>query len=247
MSSKTVWGTLAIVAFATSAGVACSSGSVDSGIFGNRANDGIPNDDGIPRDQGGGTGDQGGVPGDGEGGGTQGGGSGRKLISSLFKCLEIPASCSDAEIDGLANCMTSSCDAELRATYGDGYASGNFGGACGEILTCTNACACGDTACLASCTEGVSEGALTACVDSQDALDACSSTCAKPSCGDDGDDDDKGGGTTTPTGVCAELAACCATLNESFQEYRDQCNAAAANGTEEQCSTIIDGLKDFCG
>lgn len=240
MSSKTVWGTLAIVVLATGAGVACSSGSVVPGVVGNDPNSAVPDGNGVP-------GDSNGVPtegtGDGQGGG--GAGSGRKLINALDPCSDDADSCGDAELDSYASCVKSSCDNQFRACYGD-YESGTFGGACGETLNCVSACGCNDNECKKNCKEQVTDDAAEACNDCLKGVVQCISACAAPSCLDEGGDQETtepdSGTSTTPTGTaCAELSACCATLDESIQS---QCNTLASSGANDQCQATVDALQE---
>lgn len=242
MSSKTVWGTLAIVVLAAGAGAACSSGSVVPGVVGNDPNSAVPNGSGVP-------GDSNGVPTEGAGADGQGGGgtnSGRRLINTLSPCEDEAESCSDAELDSYASCATSSCDTQLRTCYGDSYQSGTFGGTCGELLNCVTACGCNDNECQKNCKDKVSNDASKACVACLSEAASCmKSACAEPSCFQDDDQETSepkdSGTSTTPTGTaCAELSACCATLDASIQS---QCNSLASSGSDDQCKSAIDALR----
>jgi hypothetical protein len=84
----------------------------------------------------------------------------------------------EAEYDA---CVTSKCDAKAKECFGDGYASGTYGGTCGPVIQCVVGCKCGDTACEMSCMLQASE----ACKTCSDEFDACvsGSGCPEPQCG----------------------------------------------------------------
>lgn len=57
---------------------------------------------------------------------------------------------STPECEAYGKCATTNCDAEYKQCMGDGYASGNWGGACEELMKCVTNCGC-DKDCSAKC------------------------------------------------------------------------------------------------
>ncbi|MDB5215066.1 MAG: hypothetical protein JWO86_2993, partial [Myxococcaceae bacterium] len=86
-------------------------------------------------------------------GATSGGTSGSGVVGGS-KCGTSGSStstCTQAETDSYNSCLTTMCDAQYQAALGSGYKTGSYGGACGTYITCTQACACNDTACYMKC------------------------------------------------------------------------------------------------
>jgi hypothetical protein len=93
-----------------------------------------------------------------------------------------------------SSCFESMCSSQLSNAYGPGYASGDFGGACGSFINCTAPCACGDGACLGKCAPSMdcvsAEGAFAGCILN------CASQCGLSTMIGTGGD---GGGTVIPS------------------------------------------------
>jgi len=182
-----------------------------------------------------GTGDGGassGTSGSGTSGGASSGtsGSGTSGGSAIKQC---PAS------------STSKCtDAENQAygtkCYGADYKNGNFSGACGTYITCTQACACGDTTCLTKCTL---DDACKNCI--LPAVTTCSSQCPAPACatgGSSGSSGSSGGAGKT----CADLKACCDKIPAG--STKDGCDAIynQFKGMDSSCNAVYSSYAPSC-
>ena len=134
--------------------------------------------------------------------------------------------CTEAETQAHWSCITSKCDAILSECYGSGYENGSFGGTCGDYISCVTDCECNDMSCLQQCP--MPSEACSTCVEK---LDTCMQACPEPACmkSDGGDD-----GAT-----CADLADCCAAMDE---EERATCEQALdlAAGNEVACKAMYD-------
>ena len=131
--------------------------------------------------------------------------------------------CTKAEVAAYESCIQNACDVTFKECYGAGYKSGKFGGACGDFITCANACECNDLACLTSCPTPSA-----ACETCSAKVDTCSKQCAEPECMKRGNDG--------PT--CADLADCCAA--KADEEERTTCEQVLelAGGNDVSCGAI---------
>lgn len=163
-------------------------------------------------------------------------------------------------------CVVGKCDAEYKAAFGNGYASGTFtGGACASLLNCYMKCPCDTTArsCELACytqrdaTCDVAMAALTTCV--------MGSGCAYPVCADAGTgtvptstltstltststltltqtSTATSTATEATTGSCAAVGACCAKLiaGSSAATYQQTCQIITSYG-EATCAQILSG------
>lgn len=164
--------------------------------------------------------------------------------SAVNKCgssssQQSSSKCTQAELDNYGKCPIEQCDAEYQACLGSGYKSGAFTGPCKAYFDCTNACACGDTACLTKCTQ---DSACTSCL-TQKVAPCTQSKCPPPSC--------LTGGTTLPTSdagsssgtACADLDACCAQMTGADKDQCTQIATSAKSAGAAACGPILSQYK----
>ena len=177
------------------------------------------------------------------GGGTSGGGTsgGGTSGNSLSKC-QPKNGCTDAENKTYGDCVVSACDTKFTECYGAGWKTGSFTGPCGTYITCTQACACGDTACYTKC--GQPDAACSTCIEGSA---SCAQSCKAPACAstsggvDSGTSGTSGGGGAT----CADLGACCAKITDA--SIKSQCDKAKASTNDDaQCANFYNAIKSFC-
>ena len=120
-------------------------------------------------------------------------------VSGGHSCTTEKSDCPQASIDKYSTCVVTTCDSTYKACFGDGYASGTFGGPCKELLGCAMVCASCDQACIQKCSDqflvGTCKdcitGPLTTCVVSAITDGKCALPCVKVGSG------------------CAGLSTCC--------------------------------------
>jgi len=176
------------------------------------------------------------------GGGTSGGGtsgSGASGGSAVKRCPSTGSTCTEAETATYNSCLQEKCDATYAKCFGSAYKSGTFTGDCGTYITCTQACACGDTACLAKCT--ISDACKTCLIP---AAQNCAAMCTAPACEKSGSSGTSGGGGSNKT--CADLKACCDKIAEGMK--KDSCNATydGVKGTDSTCSIVYGQYAGDC-
>ncbi|HSO33580.1 MAG TPA: hypothetical protein VLT33_13700 [Labilithrix sp.] len=192
-----------------------------------------------------GTGDGGASSSGTSGSGTSGGtsGSGTSGGSSIKQCPSSGSKCTDAENQAYGSCIQEKCDATFTKCYGADYKNGNFSGACGTYITCTQACACGDTACLTKCTF---DDACKNCV--LPAVSTCSEQCTPPACATGGSSGSSGtSGSSGGAGkTCADLKACCDKIPAG--STKDSCNQTydSLAGMDSQCAIVYSGYAPSC-
>lgn len=187
---------------------------------------------------------------DSEGGGS--GGTSANGTNPFSKCGNPSGSTGttpSAACQTLSTCEMNACDAAYRKCYGDAYASGTFGGACAEFISCF----------AASCNAGSCVSKLTAdCQTCNDELSTCEAaactaerTACKGSGGSGGSGGGSGGGggsTGTPTTTnCVALAACCGA--STFPAAAKQsCDSLAGLNMDATCQTAVTQYKSagFC-
>jgi len=139
--------------------------------------------------------------------------------------------------DECDKCMTSKCDAEARAAFGNGYMSGNFtGGACADLMTCMTKCDCSDSGCQMGCAASPPE----ACKQAAEAMETCQSANCASLCKENGGGGGSAdaGGSTALGPECSKLKACCD--DPSFPaEGKSACNYTYG---EMVCKGSYDGL-----
>ena len=184
-------------------------------------------------------------------GGTSGGGTGASSSVSLggpngpklCATSSSTTTCTDANLQPYGQCIVDACDAQLRECFGSGYKSGAFAGSCGSATTtCLNACPCGDKACQSAC--GTPGAACTSCAQS---LGQCASTCPLPSCVARSSSGSSGSsGASGAAGTCADLGACCASLQDPSIKRGCTTSLSGANGDESSCMAIYPSYADRC-
>lgn len=149
---------------------------------------------------------------------------------SVAGCPPSGSTCTAADEKSYSDCLTTKCDAQYSECLGAGYKSGSFGGACGAMMQCSNACACGDTACASKC---VPDAACQSCLLNK--VSPCTEQCPRPAC--------YGGG--TPSSVkCDELKTCCAAIADATKKgtCETQYNSGKAAG-DAFCGPVLDQYK----
>lgn len=125
------------------------------------------------------------------------------------------SSCTQAEIDAYDNCPINNCDAELQECFGSGYKTGSFGGACGTYVSCSQKCACGDTACQQAC--GLPDQNCQTCL--QKYSSCYQAKCPEPACMKTGSSTSSTSSSSSSTGgtakTCADLQTCCNGLTDA--------------------------------
>jgi len=213
-----VTGASALVALAACSGTATSTGTGDGGASSGTS----------------GSGTSGGASSGTSGSGTSGG-------SAIKQCPSSSTSkCTDAENQAYGSCIQEKCDATFTKCYGADYKNGNFSGACGTYITCTQACACGDTTCLTKCTL---DDACKNCI--LPAVTTCSSQCPAPACatgGSSGSSGSSGGAGKT----CADLKACCDKIPAG--STKDGCDAIynQFKGMDSSCNAVYSSYAPSC-
>ena len=194
-----------------------------------------------------GTGDGGTGTSGGTSGATSGGTSGGGVVGA-GKCGSSGAStstCTQAETDSYNSCITGMCDTQYQAALGSGYKTGSYGGACGTYITCTQACACNDTACYMKC--GQPDAACTTALTS--ASTCAMNKCPPPACltagkdaGTSGTSGSSGGGMHT----CAELMACCAKIADPNTKSACDQTYTAVMSSDANCNAVYPSYAASC-
>jgi hypothetical protein len=174
----------------------------------------------------------------GAGGGTGGGTlTGRPLLDDPCSASGVPQTCPGGAIYG--QCVKDRCDAQLKAAYGDGYATGSFTGPCASYAMCVQGCSC--NAGFGACKVGCRNSAPSGCTSSLQTAEVCmqSSGCVKAVCvsGDAG----------VPNYSCDTLkSTCCYMLGEA--KLKDSCYAFGNSGNEPACGAAYGALQldSFC-
>jgi hypothetical protein len=198
----------------------------------------------------GGTGTSGGTSGatsGGTSGATSGGTSGGGVVGGS-KCGSTSGStstCTQAETDAYNSCLTGMCDSQYQAALGSGYKTGSYGGACGTYITCTQACACNDTACYMKCGQPDS-----ACTTALTAASTCAqSKCPAPAClspKTDGGTSGTSGSSGGTTHTCAELMACCAAIADASMKSSCDQTYMAVMSSEPGCNAVYPQYAASC-
>jgi hypothetical protein len=172
-------------------------------------------------------------------------GSGSSGSATKFACAsQQPTAMMMSTSQACSSCFESMCSSQLSNAYGPGYASGDFGGACGSSIDCTAPCACGDTACISKCTPSMD------CVSAEAALAGCflncASQCGLPTMMGTGGD---GGGTVSPpidasTGGGATAACYLGSSNTCLSPL--DVNTCSANGGTLMSTCPSAGLAGCC-
>jgi hypothetical protein len=169
------------------------------------------------------------------GGGTAGGGAGTN--GSCATGMGAPAKGS-----ACASCLQAHCATETNGCYGAGWQSGNFsGGGCSELVTCSAACACGDTSCQGACVPKVT-AACTTCSSAVSSCQSshCSTECSTTTSGGAGTGGGvAGAGATSAT--CADLAKCCASTSLPAQSMSG-CTQVVQSKNDSVCGQLYDSL-----
>ena len=89
--------------------------------------------------------------------------SGTSGSSSKYKTCPTAtqSTCSQADLDAYNACTEPLCDADLQKCFGANYKQGTFGGDCSDYITCSQACACGDSACTTACVQKITPACQT--------------------------------------------------------------------------------------
>lgn len=139
---------------------------------------------------------------------------------------QIPAGCTQAQIDEYYDCMNTACEDTLRTCYGAQFRAGVYGGSCADFIECAVDCQCSDSDCTSEC-----PGAQ-ACGDCFNEH-PCGQECSIPTCAFAGTGLDA-------SRTCADLQACC---NSLVGDRRMSCERLLStarmspNGTADfQCS-----------
>jgi hypothetical protein len=176
-------------------------------------------------------------------GGTSGGG-----VVGAGKCGSSGSStstCTKAETDTYNSCLTGMCDSQYQAALGSGYKTGSYGGACGTYITCTQACACNDTACYMKCGQPDS-----ACTMALTSASSCAMTkCPPPACLTAGKDAGTSGTSGSSGGTmhtCAELMACCAKIADASTKSACDQTYTAVMSMESSCNAVYPSYAASC-
>jgi hypothetical protein len=154
----------------------------------------------------------------------------------MMMTTNLPAGCTQAQIDEYTSCVSASCEPTLEMCYGPDYESGTYAGPCKEQLDCaTKSCACNDNACIMNC-----PGAQM-CVQCF-ASKVCGTDCKIPTCGLTGALADSGINVDFDK-TCDDLLACCATLaGEDMTECTSNVNSikqAAGANADLGCAALF--------
>ena len=200
-------------------------------------------DGGTPATSGGTSGATSGGASGGTSGATSGGTSGGGVIGN--KCGTTGSStstCTQAETDSYNSCITTMCDAQYQMALGSGYKTGSYGGACGTYITCTQACACNDTACYGKC--GQPDAACTTALTS--ASTCAMNKCPPPACLSAGKDAGSSGTSGGTTHTCAELRACCDKIADPTEKMNCADTYKAVQTSEPSCNAIYGQYAPSC-
>ncbi|HEX2678731.1 MAG TPA: hypothetical protein VHM19_18890, partial [Polyangiales bacterium] len=146
-----------------------------------------------------------------------------------------------------SSCLETKCQAQYEACLGKGYKSGDYtGGICETYLKCTSAAA--DT-CNSGCMQ---DSNCTSCFSSMIGQCALSAGCTLPMCttstaGTSGGGSGTGGGAGTGGSggkTCADLDACCATLDSTKKPQCEQAASSVKAGGDGPCGQVY---TIFCG
>lgn len=156
------------------------------------------------------------------------------MIGGIKDCTTAggSSSCPASESKAYGDCVAAACDMQYTECFGPGWTTGSFSGPCAELVTCTNACACGDQMCRAKCT------VAPACMTCLLGTTQCSSTCKPPACASG-----SSGATGEPGAECARLATCCAAIKNV--DVKQQCNDShkLLGMNDSACKTVADAYK----
>ena len=145
-------------------------------------------------------------------------------------------SCTDqAQIDAYATCIVQACDAQYKQCFGDGYASGSFGGACADLMSCSAACQSCDQACLQACSDKDLTGACKDCIVgpiANCAIGAITGGTCKLPCVE-----------STSGGACDDLQACCDSLSGAAQTECQTTHDQVSLGGDTACGAALTGYK----
>ena len=194
-----------------------------------------------------GTGDGGassGTSGSNTSGGTSGSGtsgSGTSGGSAIKQCAPTGSTCTDAETAAYSSCLQDKCDATYSKCFGADYKTGKFSGSCGPYITCTQACACGDNACLTKCT--FTDACKTCLIP---AVSDCSAMCEAPACATGGSSGTSGSSGSSGSKTCADLKACCDKTPAG--EMKDSCNGTydAIKSMDSSCNAVYPQYAPSC-
>lgn len=141
----------------------------------------------------------------------------------------------------LSSCELAACDASYRKCYGDGFASGAFGGVCADYISCF----------AASCNPGSCASKLTSdCTTCNDELSKCEQaacTAERAACKGSGGAGGSGTGGSGAGGSgakqptqpnCVSLAACCAASSFPAQA-KPSCDSLAGLDMDATCMTAV--------
>ena len=188
-----------------------------------------------------GTGSSSGTTGDGGASSSSSGSSGTSSSSSggPKQCAASTSTCTEAEQKPYTDCIQSKCDSTFKTCYGSNFQSGTYDGTCGTYLTCTQACACGDTACLSKCTL---DDACKNCL--FPAFQTCSGMCETPACYSAGSSGSSGtsGSSGSAAHTCADLQACCDAEADPNKKSACDMVLSQAAGSDATCSTYYTAL-----
>lgn len=145
----------------------------------------------------------------------------------------------------LATCEMNACDASYRKCYGDAYASGTFGGACADFISCY-AASCNGASCASKLT-----GDCQTCNDELSKCEEAACTAERTACkgsggsgGSGGGSGGSGGGSTgKPTTTnCVALSACCG--SSAFPAAAKQsCDSLAGLDIDATCQAAVTQYK----
>jgi hypothetical protein len=132
-------------------------------------------------------------------------------------------------------CAQQKCSAEINTAFGADYKSG----ACANLATCLNACACGSTGatCVGNCE--TPNNLTAACQQAFSAVGTCTDQNCANACPTGAGGNTSAGGATGSGGAtgaaCTSLAQCCVTINSALQS---ECLQVVASGNGPSCSAF---------
>jgi hypothetical protein len=167
-------------------------------------------------------------------GGAGGGVSGRPLFNEPCSTSGQAQTCPGETL--YAKCLTGAsgkCDAQLKAAYGNGYATASYGGPCATFVACKQGCACDANigACNLACINQQTSDCKTAFTAATNCI--LSSGCIQGMCYS---------GTVSSPYTCQKLKDnCCAILGYSTG-VRDACFPVADSADEAACGAAYEDL-----
>jgi hypothetical protein len=122
------------------------------------------------------------------------------------------------------------CDGVFKECYGDGYASGSYGGACGTYMGCIAKCGCDDLSCFQAC--GQADANCSSCI--QNKIAPCTQQCTAPACY---------GGSQNQDGTCEDLLACCNSMADASDKETCLQQYNAVKSSDATCGALYQMAK----